>query len=141
MCGSACVFVLMAGVKRTIRPGSLVAVHSPQVSVTAAGRRYDLDPATNRRVVRGAEPILRSYAQHMGVSPSLIGVAHAGFDDWLAWVLGLEEEGDLMDASERLFAQALRLMANVLRHQSGVSLSFEDGAGHQADDGVGVAGR
>jgi hypothetical protein len=77
VCGSACVFILMAGVTRTIRPGSLVAVHSPQVAVTAAGRRYNLDPATNQKVVRAAEPILRSYAQQMGVSPTLIGVAHA----------------------------------------------------------------
>ena len=76
LCGSACMYVLMGGVSRTIRPGSVVAVHSPEISVTAGGRRYIIDPMTTRRVVRGTEPILRSYARHMGVDPNLISVAH-----------------------------------------------------------------
>jgi hypothetical protein len=77
LCGSACVFVLMGGVRREIRPGSVVGVHSPQLSVVSGGRRYNVDPATSQQAVRASEPILRSYARHMGVSPSVISVAHA----------------------------------------------------------------
>lgn len=76
LCGSACVFVLMGGVGRTMTPGSRIGVHSPQVRVSAAGRSYVLDPVTSRYVIRATEPVLRSYARHMGVNPSLIGVAH-----------------------------------------------------------------
>lgn len=75
-CGSACVFVLMGGVSRTMRPGSLIGVHSPQISVASGGRSYVVDPATSRHLIRATEPILRSYARHMGVSPNLISVAH-----------------------------------------------------------------
>jgi hypothetical protein len=35
LCGSACVLVLMAGVGRTVTPGSLIGVHSPQVSLVS----------------------------------------------------------------------------------------------------------
>jgi hypothetical protein len=70
------VFVLMGGVSRTMRPGSLIGVHSPQISVASGGRSYVVDPATSRHLIRATEPILRSYARHMGVSPNLISVAH-----------------------------------------------------------------
>ena len=76
LCGSACVLVLMAGVGRTVPPGSLIGVHSPQVSVVSGGRSYIVDPATSQYVIQATEPVLRSYARQMGVSPSLIRVAH-----------------------------------------------------------------
>ena len=76
LCGSACVLVLMAGVGRTVTPGSLIGVHSPQVSLVSRGRSYLVDPATSQYVIQATEPVLRSYARHMGVSPTLISVAH-----------------------------------------------------------------
>jgi hypothetical protein len=76
VCGSACVFALMGGVSRSMRPGSLIGVHSPQISVVSQGRSYVVDPATTRHLIRATEPVLRSYARQMGVSPSLISVAH-----------------------------------------------------------------
>jgi hypothetical protein len=76
VCGSACVYVLMGGVSRTMRPGSLIGVHSPQISLVAGGRRYAVDPVTSQHMIRASEPVLRSYARQMGVSPALISVAH-----------------------------------------------------------------
>jgi hypothetical protein len=73
-CHSACVMVLMAGVNRSVQPGSRVGVHSPQTQVTVRGQRYVLDDETSRRL---AEPALRSYARYMGVSTKVIDVAHA----------------------------------------------------------------
>ncbi len=75
-CHSACVMVLMAGVGRSVLPGSRVGVHSPQVVVVSGGHGYRLDASTNRAMVQGAEPMLRSYARAMGVSPALVDVAH-----------------------------------------------------------------
>ncbi|HEX2553434.1 MAG TPA: hypothetical protein VHL98_07025 [Microvirga sp.] len=75
-CHSACVMVLMAGVGRSVLPGSRVGVHSPQVVVVAGGQGYRLDDTTNRFLVQRSEPMLRSYARAMGVSPTLIDVAH-----------------------------------------------------------------
>ncbi len=75
-CHSACVMVLMAGVGRSVLPGSRVGVHSPQVVVFSEGRGYSLDESTNRALVQRSEPALRSYARAMGVSPELIGVAN-----------------------------------------------------------------
>ena len=76
VCGSACVYVLMGGVSRTMRPGSLIGVHSPEFALVASGRRYIVDPATSHYLTRSSEPFLRSYARRMGVSPTLITVAH-----------------------------------------------------------------
>jgi hypothetical protein len=76
LCGSACVYVLMGGVSRTMRPGSLVGVHSPQISLVSGGRRYAVDPVTSQYLIRASEPVLRTYARQMGVSPTLISVAH-----------------------------------------------------------------
>ncbi len=75
-CHSACVMVLMAGVDRSVLPGSRVGVHSPQVVVVAGGQGYRLDETTTRYVVQRSEPVLRSYARAMGVSPAVIDVAH-----------------------------------------------------------------
>jgi hypothetical protein len=75
-CHSACVMVLMAGVDRSVLPGSRVGVHSPQVVVVAGGQGYSLDETTTRYVVQRSEPVLRSYARAMGVSPAVIDVAH-----------------------------------------------------------------
>ncbi len=75
-CHSACVLVLMAGVQRSIMPGSRVGVHAPSVVMVQGGRTYALDDATTRYMVQGTEPVLRSYARQMGVSPQLIDVAH-----------------------------------------------------------------
>jgi hypothetical protein len=76
VCGSACVCVLMGGISRTMRPGSLIGVHSPQFALVSGGRRYVIDPATSQYLTRTTEPILRSYARQMGVSPTLIRVSH-----------------------------------------------------------------
>lgn len=76
VCGSACVYVLMGGISRTMRPGSLIGVHSPEFALVSGGRRYVFDPATSLYLTRRSEPILRSYARQMGVSPNLINVAH-----------------------------------------------------------------
>jgi hypothetical protein len=75
-CHSACVLVLMAGVNRLVTPGSQVGVHSPQVLLVARGRAYRLDGALTRYMVQGTEPVLRSYARRMGVSPAVIDMAH-----------------------------------------------------------------
>jgi hypothetical protein len=75
-CHSACVMVLMAGVDRSVLPGSRVGVHSPQVVVVAEGQGYRLDESTNRFIVQRSEPLLRSYARAMGVSPAVIDIAH-----------------------------------------------------------------
>jgi hypothetical protein len=75
-CHSACVMVLMAGVGRSVLPGSRVGVHAPQVVVVADGQGYRLDESTNRALVQRSEPLLRSYARAMGVNPALIDVAH-----------------------------------------------------------------
>jgi hypothetical protein len=75
-CHSACVMVLMAGVGRSVLPGSRVGVHAPQVVVVSQGQGYRLDDTTNRAMVQRSEPLLRSYARAMGVSPTLIDVAH-----------------------------------------------------------------
>ncbi len=66
----------MAGVDRSVLPGSRVGVHSPQVVVVAGGQGYRLDETTTRYVVQRSEPVLRSYARAMGVSPAVIDVAH-----------------------------------------------------------------
>jgi hypothetical protein len=76
VCGSACVYVLMGGVSRTMRPGSLIGVHSPEFALVSGERRYVVDPVTSRYLIQRTEPVLRSYARHMGVSPTLISVAH-----------------------------------------------------------------
>ncbi len=76
-CHSACVMVLMAGVNRSVLPGSRVGVHSPQVVLVSGGRGYALDEGITRAIVQGSEPALRSYARFMGVSPALIDVAHS----------------------------------------------------------------
>lgn len=75
-CHSACVMVLMAGVGRSVQPGSRVGVHSPQVVVISGGRGYKVDESTNRTLIQRSEPLLRSYARTMGVSPTLVDVAH-----------------------------------------------------------------
>jgi hypothetical protein len=75
-CHSACVLVLMAGVNRVVMPGSRVGVHSPQVLLVSQGRAYRVNGAITRTMVQGTEPVLRSYARHMGVSPAVIDVAH-----------------------------------------------------------------
>jgi hypothetical protein len=75
VCGSACVFVLMAGVDRFVVPGSRVAVHSPQVFVVGQDRSYLLDGALSQHLIRGAEPALQSYAVQMGVNPDVIALA------------------------------------------------------------------
>jgi hypothetical protein len=76
-CHSACVMVLMAGVDRSVLPGSRVSVHSPQLVLVAGGLGYTVDETTNRYVVQKVGPVLRSYARAMGVSPALIDVANA----------------------------------------------------------------
>jgi hypothetical protein len=76
VCGSACVYVLMGGTRRTMRPGSLIGVHSPEFALVSAGRRYVVDPATSQYLTQATEPVLRSYVRQMGVSPTLINVAH-----------------------------------------------------------------
>jgi hypothetical protein len=75
ICGSACVFVMMAGVDRFVVPGSRVAVHSPQVVVVGQDRSYLLDGAMSQYLVRGAEPALQAYARQMGVDPAVIALA------------------------------------------------------------------
>ena len=76
VCGSACVYVLMGGTSRTMRPGSVIGVHSPQFALVSGGRGYLVDPATTQYLTRSSERVLRSYARQMGVSPTLISVAH-----------------------------------------------------------------
>ena len=76
-CHSACVMVFMAGVNRSVLPGSRVGVHSPQIVLVAGGRGYKLDETTNRYIVQRSAPVLRSYARAMGVSPSVIDVANS----------------------------------------------------------------
>jgi hypothetical protein len=75
-CHSACVLVLMAGVSRSVLPGSRVGVHSPHVVMVSGGRTYMLDDATTRYMVQGTQPALRTYARQMGVSPAVIDAAH-----------------------------------------------------------------
>lgn len=75
-CHSACVLVLMAGVSRSVMPGSRVGVHSPHVVMISGGRAYMLDDATTRYMVQGTQPALRTYARQMGVNPALIDAAH-----------------------------------------------------------------
>jgi hypothetical protein len=75
-CHSACVFVLMGGTSRSVIPGSLVGVHSPQPVMLVGGRPYLPDSATTRHIVQQTAPALRLYAHQMGVSPSLIDVAN-----------------------------------------------------------------
>ena len=75
-CHSACVLVLMGGVNRVVVPGSRVGVHSPEVLLVSEGHAYRVDGTITRIMVQGTEPILRSYARRMGVSPAVIDVAH-----------------------------------------------------------------
>jgi hypothetical protein len=75
-CHSACVFVLMGGAARSVVPGSLVGVHSPQPVMVVGGRAYLPDSETTRHVIQQTAPVLRSYARQMGVSPSLVDVAN-----------------------------------------------------------------
>jgi hypothetical protein len=75
-CHSACVFVLMGGVARSVLPGSLVGVHAPQPVFVSGGRAYIPDEGTTRYLVPRTAPMLRLYARQMGVSPRLVDVAH-----------------------------------------------------------------
>jgi hypothetical protein len=75
-CHSACVFALMGGTARSVMPGSLVGVHSPQPVIVIGGRAYLPDSSTTRYLVQRTGPALRLYARQMGVSPSVIDVAH-----------------------------------------------------------------
>jgi hypothetical protein len=75
-CHSACVFVLMGGTTRSVVPGSLVGVHSPQPVIVVGGRAYVPDRAATRYLVQRTGPALRLYARQMGVSSSLIDVAN-----------------------------------------------------------------
>jgi hypothetical protein len=75
-CHSACVFVLMGGTARSVVPGSLVGVHSPQPVMVAGGRAYLPDSSTTRYVVQRTAPLLRLYARQMGVSPSVVDLAN-----------------------------------------------------------------
>jgi hypothetical protein len=75
-CHSACVFVLMGGTARSVVPGSLVGVHSPQPVFVAGGRAYVPDSATTRDLVQRTAPVLRLYARRMGVSPTVVDVAN-----------------------------------------------------------------
>jgi hypothetical protein len=75
-CGSACVFVLMAGVTRVVVPGSRVAVHSPQVVLVGRDAQVVLTGALSQMAIRGLEPLMQAYAREMGVRPGLIAVAH-----------------------------------------------------------------
>ena len=56
--------------------GSVIGVHSPQFALVSGGRGYLVDPATTQYLTRSSERVLRSYARQMGVSPTLISVAH-----------------------------------------------------------------
>jgi len=75
-CHSACVFVLMGGTARSVVPGSLVGVHSPQPVMVVGGRAYLPDSSTTRYVVQRTAPLLRLYARQMGVSPSVVDLAN-----------------------------------------------------------------
>src|SRR4051812_9261280 len=75
-CHSACVFVLMGGTARSVVPGSLVGVHSPQPAMIVDGRAYLPDSSTTRYVVQRTAPLLRLYARQMGVSPSVVDLAN-----------------------------------------------------------------
>jgi hypothetical protein len=75
-CHSACVFVLMGGTARSVVPGSLVGVHSPQAVMVVGGRAYLPDSSTTRYVVQRTAPLLRLYARQMGVSPSVVDLAN-----------------------------------------------------------------
>src|SRR5215218_2572242 len=75
-CHSACVFVLMGGAARSLVPGSLVGVHSPQPVMVVGGRAYLPDSETTRQMIQQTAPVLRLYARQMGVSPSLVDVAN-----------------------------------------------------------------
>jgi hypothetical protein len=74
--GQAGLGVLMGGTTRSVVPGSLVGVHSPQPVMVVGGRAYVPDRAATRYLVQRTGPALRLYARQMGVSPSLIDVAH-----------------------------------------------------------------
>jgi hypothetical protein len=76
VCGSACVFVLMAGTNRVVVPGSQVAVHAPQVVLVGQGRSLVLGGPVSQMLIQGTEPVLRSYARQMGVDPAVIRLAH-----------------------------------------------------------------
>src|SRR3954464_2533487 len=75
-CHSACVFVLMGGTARSVVPGSLVGVHSPQPVMVVGGRAYLPDSSTTRYVVQRTAPLLRLYARQMGVNPSVVDLAN-----------------------------------------------------------------
>jgi hypothetical protein len=75
-CHSACVFVLMGGTARSVVPGSLVGVHSPQPVLVVGGRAYRPDSTTTRYLVQRTGPVLRLYARQMGVSPTVVDVAN-----------------------------------------------------------------
>jgi hypothetical protein len=75
-CHSACVLVLMAGVERSAMPGSRIGVHSPQVLMLSRGRAFMLSGAITHHIVGRTEPLLRSYARQMGVSPAVIDLGH-----------------------------------------------------------------
>jgi len=75
-CHSACVFVLMGGTARSVVPGSLGGVHSPQPVMVVGGRASLPDSSTSRYVVQRTAPLLRLYARQMGVSPSVVDLAN-----------------------------------------------------------------
>jgi hypothetical protein len=70
------VFVLMAGPQRLVVPGSRVAVHAPGAVLVGGGQRVVLSGALLSAAVRGAEPVLRTYARWMGVDPAVVLLAH-----------------------------------------------------------------
>ena len=74
--GQAGLGVLMGGTTRSVVPGSLVGVHSPQPVMVVGGRAYVPDRAATRYLVQRTGPALRLYARQMGVSSSLIDVAN-----------------------------------------------------------------
>ncbi len=71
-CFSACAYAMLGGVNRTVYSGGKFGVHE----FTELGRKANYVPtARDKAEDREIRAILRKYAQEMGVSPDLIGLA------------------------------------------------------------------
>jgi hypothetical protein len=74
ICGSACVFVLMGGERRTVPAGSIVAIHRPKLVSVARLGSEEIPVEISREDLREITGLLSRYSSLMGVDRGMIAL-------------------------------------------------------------------
>ena len=74
VCGSACVFVLMGGERRTIPAGSIVAIHRPKLVAIARLGTEAVPVELTSQDVREITTLLSRYSALMGIDRGMISL-------------------------------------------------------------------